>query len=73
MSDVKKLRKIGVWGHYHAANLGDNLVVTALIQNIRAPCPEAEIIGFSQDTVDTRERHGIPAFPLRWSSRSCKA
>ncbi|PXF56313.1 MAG: hypothetical protein C4B58_13880 [Deltaproteobacteria bacterium] len=73
MSDVKKLRKIGVWGHYHAANLGDNLVVTALIQNIRARCPEAEIIGFSQNPMDTRERHGIPAFPLRWSTRERKA
>lgn len=73
MSDVKKLRKIGVWGHYHAANLGDNLVVTALIQNIRARCPEAEIIGFSQNPADTRERHGIPAFSLRWSTRERRA
>ena len=57
--------KIGVWGHYHGANQGDECVVAALIQNIRRRCPEAEIFGFSQKPSDTRARHGIPSFPIR--------
>lgn len=60
--------RIGIWGHYHGGNLGDELVVAALIANVRARVPDAEIVGFCQNPIDTRQRHGIPAFPIsRWA------
>lgn len=64
-----RLPKIGIWGHYGGANQGDELVVTTLIANIRDRLPNAEIIGFSMNPADTRQRHGIVAFPLRESAR----
>lgn len=62
-SSAARPPRIGVWGHYHGANLGDELLVSTLIENIRTRLPHAEIIGFCQNPVDTRLRHGIPAFP----------
>lgn len=56
--------RIGVWGHYHGGNLGDDLVVATLIANIRARVPDVQIVGFCVNPVDTRQRHGIPAFPI---------
>jgi polysaccharide pyruvyl transferase WcaK-like protein len=61
--------RIGIWGHYGGANQGDELVVATLIANIRARLPDAEIVGFCVNPADTRQRHGIRAFPLRASAR----
>lgn len=62
--------RIGIWGHYHGGNQGDDLVVATLIASIRSRLPDAEIIGFCVNPADTRERHAIPAFPLyRWAGR----
>lgn len=55
---------VALWGHYNGTNLGDEIVIAALIQNIRERCPDADIIGVSMDPGDTRERHGIPALPM---------
>src|SRR5262245_3329701 len=61
-------KRIGLWGHYHGGNQGDECVVRALIQNIRRRCPDAEIIGFSLNPEDARHRHGIEAYPIRVSA-----
>jgi polysaccharide pyruvyl transferase WcaK-like protein len=57
-------------GFYHGGNQGDECVVTALIQNIRRRCPDAEIVGFSLNPEDTRRRHGIAAYPIRVSAET---
>ncbi len=62
---TRELRRIGILGHYHGNNQGDECVVAALAQSIRARCPGAEIAGFSLNPADTRERHQMPAYPLR--------
>ena len=57
-------RKIGIWGHYHGKNLGDDIVVATIIQNLRERLPEADFVGFSLDPEDTCIRHGIPAYSI---------
>ena len=70
MGSTHQPRKIGVWGHYHGANHGDECVVAALIEQIRRRCPEAQLYGFSQKPADTEARHGIPSFPIRRTPRA---
>ncbi len=62
---MNRPRAIGIFGHYHGGNLGDEAIVAALISQIRARLPDAEIVGFSQGPSDTRERYGIRAYPIR--------
>jgi polysaccharide pyruvyl transferase WcaK-like protein len=57
--------RIGVLGHYGAQNLGDEAIVAAAIQNIRAMLPGAEICGFLINPEDTQARHDIRAYPVR--------
>lgn len=47
------------WG-----NLGDAAIQEAVIQNLREAVPDIGIIAFTLNPADTRERHGIPAYPL---------
>lgn len=58
-------RKIGVFNHAGTKNLGDEALLAALVQNVRRRMPDAEIIGFTINPDDTRQRHGIPCFPIR--------
>ena len=63
--------KIGLLDHLGGGNLGDDATMDTLMQGIRKRWPEAEIYGFSMNPSDTRERHGIPSYPIRrdtWSS-----
>lgn len=63
-------RKVGLLEHMGGGNLGDDATVDAVMQNIRSRWPEAVIYGFSMNADDTRERHKIPAYPIRcrkWS------
>lgn len=62
MSTGSTFRRIGIMGHYNGRNLGDECLVAAVIQNIRARSPGAEIVGFSLNPADTERRHGIPSY-----------
>lgn len=53
-----------MWGHYHGGNLGDELVVSILVDAIKSRLPDAQIVGISMSPEDTRRRHGIEAFPI---------
>lgn len=64
---------IGIFGHYGNRNLGDEAIITAVIQNLRHELPSARLIGFSINPDDTTRRHGIPAFPIRVNSNGKKA
>lgn len=59
------MKKIAVFGHVGRGNLGDEATVAAILQNIRLRQPNAEISTFTMDPVDSRERHQVPAFPIR--------
>ncbi len=61
---------IGLLHHTGGGNLGDEGTQAAAIQNIRLRWPKAEIVGLTMNPDDTRQRHGIPAYPIRrctWS------
>jgi len=47
-------------------NLGDEAIVTACIQGIRRLHPEAEIYVISPNPGDTRARHEVETYPIRW-------
>ncbi|MGE3962236.1 MAG: polysaccharide pyruvyl transferase family protein [Dehalococcoidia bacterium] len=63
---------MAVWGHYYGHNLGDELVTATVISAVRKRRPEADVIAISLDPDDTRERHGVAAYPLapRHASRT---
>jgi len=61
---------IAVFGHFGNRNLGDEAIVTAVIQNIRLRVPSAKVIGFSLKPDDTARRYGIPAFPIRYIAQT---
>jgi polysaccharide pyruvyl transferase WcaK-like protein len=65
MTQERKPRTIGIWGHYHGANHGDECTVAAIVQNVRRHCPETQLFGISQKASDTEKRHGMPSFWLR--------
>ncbi len=65
---TRRPKKIGIVGYYAGNNLGDDTVVAILIHKIRERYPEAEIVGFSLNPVDTARRYGIKAFPIRLQS-----
>jgi len=65
MTASESQRKIGVFSHAGTKNLGDEALLAAVIQNIRARIPNAELTGFTINPQDTHPRHGIPAFPIR--------
>lgn len=62
-SEPKK--RIGVFSHGGTKNLGDEALLAAVIQNVCLRAPNAEVIGFTINPLDTQSRHGISAFPIR--------
>ncbi len=65
MNKLPGVRRIGILGHVGNENLGDEAIITAVIQNIKCRCPDAQIYGFTINPEDTEKRHKISAFPIR--------
>src|SRR5271157_1974820 len=59
------IRKIGIFSHGGVRNLGDEALFAAVLQNVRARIPSAEVIGFTSNPEDTRQRHGLVSYPIR--------
>ena len=70
MSRESNGRTFAVLGHYHGRNLGDDLVVTTILNAIRRRVPGADVLGISLAPGDTERRHGIRAFPINPMSAS---
>jgi polysaccharide pyruvyl transferase WcaK-like protein len=70
MAPVESGRRIGVFSHGGILNLGDEALLAAVIQNVRSWVPGAEVVGFTINPDDTRERHGIQCFPIRRRGRT---
>ncbi|MGH9355785.1 MAG: hypothetical protein ACRD10_06610, partial [Terriglobia bacterium] len=60
-------KKIGLLDHMGFGNMGDAAIQEAFIANIRRRLPDACLIGFSLYPEDTRKRHNIATYPIRWS------
>jgi len=48
-------------------NLGDAAIQESFLQNIRERMPQVRLISFSLNPEDTKRRHHIDAYPIRWS------
>jgi polysaccharide pyruvyl transferase WcaK-like protein len=55
---------IAVWGHFHGGNLGDELVVSTLLDAIRKRRPAARLTAISMAPRETERRHGVPSFAI---------
>lgn len=58
---------IGLMDHMGLGNMGDAAIQEAFIANIRSRIPGVRLINFSLHPVDTKERHHIDSYPIRWS------
>jgi polysaccharide pyruvyl transferase WcaK-like protein len=56
--------RIGLLDHMGYGNLGDAATQDVLIANIRSRIPGAEIVGFSLNPEDTRNRHQIESYSI---------
>jgi polysaccharide pyruvyl transferase WcaK-like protein len=65
MTYLSAVKRIGIFGHVGNGNLGDEAIISVVIQNIRRRYPSAEIYGFTIKPEDTKERHKIEAFAIR--------
>src|SRR5215469_1757239 len=59
-------KRIGLFDHMGWGNMGDAAVQEAFIINITRRVPDATLIGFSLYPEDTRKRHNIVSYPIRW-------
>ncbi len=62
--------RIGIFGHVGNKNLGDEAIITAVIQNVRSRLPDAVLCCFSINPEDSCARHKVPAFPIRRIDRA---
>jgi polysaccharide pyruvyl transferase WcaK-like protein len=58
--------RIGLLDHMGYGNLGDAATQEALIAHISLRVPEAQIVGFSLNPVDTEKRHGIASYSITY-------
>jgi polysaccharide pyruvyl transferase CsaB len=64
-------RVIGIAGSYGGLNVGDEAILTVAISELRSVMPEAEIVVFSRNVADTRERHDVDrVVPAREAMRA---
>ena len=59
---------VGVFGHYGNENLGDEAIITAVLQNLKKLWPDVEARCFSIIPEDSAQRHQVASFPIRWRS-----
>jgi polysaccharide pyruvyl transferase WcaK-like protein len=57
--------KIAAFAHSGLGNLGDEATMAAFIHNVQLRVPNAEIVAFTMNPVETQRQHRIPAFPVR--------
>ena len=60
----RRPKRIGLMGPYGYGNLGDALVIDAVIAEVRRRNPDCVVSGFSLDPADTERRHSITSYPI---------
>lgn len=56
-----RVNRVGLWGPCGSGNMGNEMTMAALVQNLRRLHPEIVLRGFSTNPADTFERYGIPS------------
>lgn len=65
-----RVLRIGVLGSYGGLNLGDEAILTCVLDGLRQIRPTAELIIFSRHPEDSRHRFGMTAVPYTGVSQS---
>lgn len=65
--------RIGVFGHYGNANLGDEAIVQATLESLRRRIAGVELACFTINATDSAQRHGVPSYPIRNIRKPMKA
>lgn len=60
----KRIRRIGLVSPWSGGNLGNEVILSAMISNIRKRIIGAEVLGITLSDHATRSRLGVPGFPL---------
>lgn len=63
---IGNYKNIGLFDHMGYGNMGDAAIHESFILNIKRRLPEVRLVAFSQSPNDTKERHGLPCYPIRW-------
>ena len=59
--DIKKSKKIAIFGHYGNKNYGDE----SIIENLNKIIPDVELFCFSLNPEDSHINHNVKAYPIR--------
>jgi polysaccharide pyruvyl transferase CsaB len=65
MANAARPYRIGISGSYGGMNLGDEAILEAMLHDLRAELKNPDILVFSRNPEDTRQRHGVEALPVR--------
>lgn len=57
--------RIAILAHIGMFNLGDELLVASVLQNVRRLQPDADFCIFGMNPEDTSARHGVDSYRLR--------
>ncbi|MFK5893284.1 MAG: polysaccharide pyruvyl transferase family protein [Pseudomonadota bacterium] len=63
---MKNKQNIGVFGHYGNKNLGDEAIISSMIENLLRLLPKAEISCLSINPFDSARRYNVKSFPIRY-------
>lgn len=61
---------IGISGSYGGLNVGDEAILTVIVEELRAHVPDVELVIFARDAEHTRARHDVDRVIARDSVRS---
>jgi polysaccharide pyruvyl transferase WcaK-like protein len=56
---------IAILGHVGRKNMGDEVILEALIAGLRRTIPGVNLVAFTMNPADTLERHGLATYPIR--------
>ncbi len=63
---ISQYKRIGLFDHMGWGNMGDAAILESFIINIRKRLPGAVLVGFSLYPDDTKQRHNIECYSIRW-------
>jgi len=66
LAAADQYKRIGLMDHMGWGNMGDAAIQESFIVNIKRRLPHATLVGFSLYPDDTRSRHNIACYPIRW-------
>lgn len=69
LGSIWTINRVGLWVPCGSGNMGNEMTMSAIIQNLRRLHPAIVLYGFSWDPEDTFQRYGIPSFSAKGDGR----